>query len=92
MIAAAKDQDDDDGTVTFVFEVRGSKGSGKILMRQDESEDVARAELVMDDGTRYEIPLDDFDEIVEEDLPTLPIEPVDTEVFIEEAESPTGKP
>lgn len=93
VISNAQDQDEDDLSITFVFRVKGSKGSGKILMRQDDGDEaIASAQLVMDDGTQYELPLEEntefMDEEKDEDVPVLPIQPVDTEVSIEEADSP----
>lgn len=93
LVAAAKEQDEDDDTVTFVFEVRGDKGSGKIFLREsDSSDDIKSAELVMDDGTHYEIPLDSFDEDREEldnelreaEIEPSPIDPVDSDTLPKE--------
>ena len=46
---------------TFAFDVNGSVASGTVLIRQDPSGDgtgIASAELILQDGSRYPIPLE----------------------------------
>ncbi len=97
LITVASEQDEDDDTLTFVFEVHGSKGSGKIHLRQDSAdEEIESAELVMDDGTRYEIPVDSlnegFAEAIHGEIETFPAEPVDTDAQAEDAEPLPSQP
>ena len=52
----------DEGTdfeQVMVFDVEGSKGSGQIILQQDFDDETSRAILRMDDGTEYEMEIDD---------------------------------
>jgi hypothetical protein len=70
---------------SMVFDIEGSKGSGRILMRQQAGGQTDEVELVMADGTRHTIALDsplfqpeteDFDDLdIDLGEPTESLEP-----------------
>ncbi len=64
----------------FAFEIKGSKGSGTLLVRQDRAGDgteIGSATLVMPDGSRHAVTID-RDEF--EDLENLKLEDLDLDI------------
>ena len=58
---SAKQNQETEGVV-FVFDIKGDKGSGKIVVVPGENENEFESiNLVMDDGTTHEIPVESFD-------------------------------